>query len=201
MSAWKTIGRYTAALTMLALLGVASNGHAQAPAPSTRKRLPVRVFMSPEVATMRFLGDAQSQTSWSIGAHLRQGIEVGPIIAWVRIGGDAWLTYQPAPPLQRGLRGFTTAAALGYSEDIGVLRVAAFGEYAVMNLSGNPLYDTLGKRTMYHTVGGGGALAFTGMSPLFAEVRVAAHHWFGTERPTSSLQVIVSIGLETKLRR
>lgn len=174
---------------------------ASAQTPTVRSQTPVRVFISPEIATLRLLGTPKTQTSWNIGLHIRQGIEVRRLIAWLRIGGDAWLTYQPGPPLQRGMRGFTTAGALGYSQPMGALRLTAYGEYAVVNLSGNPLYDTLGSRTMYHTLGGGGAIAYTGVSPLFAEVRVTAHHWFGTAQHTSSMQVIFSIGLETQLRR
>lgn len=189
----------SALLVSLAVLAVPLRS--EAAAPTVKARPPLAVFFSAEAATMRLLGDAGTHSSWSFGGHLRQGLSYGPIVGWVRIGGDAWLTHQPGPPLQRGLRAFTTGVGFGVQHGFGVLRLTGFGEYAILNVSGNPLYDTLGRRTMFHSVGGGGAVAFTGMSPLFGEFRVAAHHWFGTERPTQSLQFVFSIGVEARIRR
>lgn len=166
-----------------------------------RERPALTVFFAPEVATSRFFGDAQSQTSWSFGGHLRQGLGYGPVIAWLRVGGDAWLTYQPGPPLQRGLRSFNTGVGLGFQHEVSVLRFTVFGEYDLINISGNPLPTILGPKTRYHAVGGGAAAAFTALSPLFVELRASALHWFGTASPTQSLQIFLSIGIEAKIRR
>lgn len=186
-------------LLSVLLLGLFSTSLAEAQRPKDRP--PLSVFFSAEAATIRLLGEAGQDSSWSFGGHLRQGVAYGPLVTWLRVGGDAWLTYQEGPPLQRGLRTFSTGLGLGAQHSLGMFRVMGFGEYAILNLGGNPLHDSLGRRTMLHTLGGGGAVAFSGLSPFFVETRVAAHHWLGTERPTSSLQFVLSIGLEAKIRR
>lgn len=173
----------------------------EAEAQRVKARPSVSVFFSPEVATTRLLGAPQAQSSWSFGGHLRQGIVFGPMVTWLRVGGDAWLTYQEGPPLQRGLRGFNTGVGLGLQHRFSVLRVAGFAEYNAVNLAGNPLHDSLGERTLFHTLGGGAALALTSLSPLFVELRGSAHHWFGTAHATQSVQVLLSIGVEARLRR
>lgn len=173
----------------------------EAEAQRVKPRPSVSVFFSPELATTRLLGAPRTESSWSFGGHLRQGIVFGPMVTWLRVGGDAWLTYQEGPPLQRGLRGFNIGVGLGLQHRFSVLRVTGFGEYSAVNLSGNPLHDSLGERTLFHTLGGGAAIALTALSPLFVELRGSAHHWFGTAHGTQSVQIVLSIGVEARLRR
>lgn len=170
-------------------------------AQETRSKPSLAIFMTPEVTTMRLLGASNELTSWSIGGHLRQGIVLGPWLTSLRIGGDAFLTYQEAPPTQRGLRTFMTNFSTGLRKELGPLRVGANAEYAILNLSGNPLDQAIGPLTRYHLVGGSAAISFAGLAPILAEVRVSGFHWLKTESPTQSLQITFSIGLEAPLRR
>jgi len=158
------------------------------------------VLFNAEFSTLRLLGPASKESSWSFGAHLRQGIAFGPLITWLRIGGQAWLTYQDAPPLQRGMRSFDTSVGLGARHAFGDLQLSAFGSYTMTNISGNPLTHTLGTRTRYHALGGGAAAGWLGFSPLYGELRAEVHHWFATEKPVQSVQILFSIGIQMSLR-
>lgn len=167
---------------------------------SPKEPTDLAILFNAEIGSLTFLGDASDDTSWSFGAHLRQGVAFGPLIAWLRIGGQAWLTHQDAPPLQRGMRSFDTGVGIGARHVFGDVQLSAFGNYTMSNLSGNPLTDTLGTRTRYHTLGGGAAAGWLGFSPLYAELRAEANHWFGTVEPVQSVQILFSIGIQMSLR-
>lgn len=190
--------------TTLALVAVfalcftlSANANAAEP---RREPTDLSILFQAELGTLRLLGAAGDDSSWSFGAHLRQGIAYGPLITWLRIGGQAWLTRQDAPPLQRGMRSFDTGVGLGARHVLGSLQLSAFASYTMTNLSGNPLTDTLGTRTRYHALGGGAAAGWLGFSPLYGELRAEVHHWFATEKPVQSVQILFSIGIQMSLR-
>lgn len=182
------------------VLATLVGGTTHADAQDTEK-VDIAVFVTPEISTMRLFGANQELTSWSIGGHLRQGLAVGPATFSLRIGGDAFLTYQEGPPFQRGLRTFSTNFAVGARANLGVFRVGGTGEYGIVNVAGNPLDQTLGDASRFHLVGGSAIVAFTGMAPILAEVRVTGWHWFNTTAPTNAIQITFSIGLEAIFRR
>lgn len=175
---------------------LATTAHAQEP----KERTDLSILVSADIGTLRLLGPAGDASSWSFGAHLRQGVAYGPLIGWLRIGGQAWLTKQDAPPLQRGMRSFDTGLGLGARHVISNVQIMAFASYTMLNISGNPLVDSLGTRTRYHTLGGGAAIGWLGFSPLYGEVRAEAQHWFGTAKPVQSVQILFSIGIQMSLR-
>lgn len=180
----------------MCVLAISMNAYAQEEDPPPD----LSIFFTADIGTLRLLGPAGDNSSWSFGAHLRQGIAFGPLITWLRIGGQAWLTTQDAPPLQRGMRSFDTGLGLGARHVLNNVQMSAFASYTMTNISGNPLVDTLGTRTRFHTLGGGLALAWLGLSPLYAEVRAEANHWFATERPVQSIQILFSVGIHMSLR-
>lgn len=172
----------------------------KAHAKESDERTDLSILVNAEFGTLRFLGPAGDASSWSFGAHLRQGVAYGPLIGWVRIGGQSWLTKQDAPPLQRGMRSFDTGLGLGARHVLGNVQLSAFASYTMINISGNPLVDTLGTRTRFHTLGGGAAVGWLGFSPLYGEIRAEAQHWFGTAKPVQSVQILFSIGIQMSLR-
>lgn len=187
---------YVASFALIPALLVAKEAHAQ-----EKPKADLAIFITPEISTIRLFGENQELTSWSIGGHLRQGLSLGPWTTSLRIGGDAFLTYQEAPPLQRGLRTFMTNFSTGAKFNFGVTRLTANAEYAMMNLSGNPLDQTIGAASRYHLVGGSVSAGFTGMSPIIAEIRVTGWHWLNTVEPTQSIQISISIGMEAIIKR
>lgn len=184
------------AFAAAALWLLPSHAHAESP----KERPDLSILFHAEVGTLRLLGPAGDDSSWSFGANLRQGVAFGPLITWLRIGGQAWLTTQDAPPLQRGMRSFDTGIGVGARHAFGHVQLSAFGSYTMSNLSGNPLTDSIGTRTRYHTLGGGAAAGWLGFAPLYGEVRAEVHHWFATEKPVQSVQILFSIGIQMSLR-
>lgn len=184
------------AFSFVALLLVALPAHAE----SSKEPPDLSILFHAEFGTLRLLGDAGEDSSWSFGAHLRQGVAFGPLITWLRIGGQAWLTTQDAPPLQRGMRSFDTGLGMGARHAFGHLQLSAFASYTMTNISGNPLTDSIGTRTRYHTLGGGAAAGWLGFAPLYGEVRAEVHHWLATEKPVQSVQILFSIGIQMSLR-
>lgn len=159
------------------------------------------VFVLPMLETGHLLGKAGELTSWSLGGGLRQGLRFERVSTWLRLQGDAYLTYQDGPPLSRGLRSFTLGLGAAYNLRFGAFRAGAFVEYASVSLGGNPLTETLGARRQHHAPGTGVSVAWLPSSPLVFEISVAWHAWVSAEEPTSRLGIWFSVGIENTIRR
>ncbi len=189
----------TAIISLCLFLTIGSRGYA---APGESDDLPIEslapelsVIFTADLGTMRFVGDAAQESSWSFSSRLRQGVGYGAFIAWLSLGSETWLTYQEAPPLQYGMRAFSVSLAVGAQIPFDKLRLGVAVASNMYNLAETPLYSTMGSHIRYHTLGGAAFVGWTGLSPLYVETRAEVHHWFSTVRPTQSVQILLSIGI------
>lgn len=196
-------GRWRAGVTGLLFAAVvfaslpARPAHAQQDVQEPR----FAVFVLPTLETGHLLGNAGELTSWSLGGGLRQGLRFERVSTWLRLQGDAYLTYQDAPPLSRGMRSFTLGLGAAYNLRFDAFRTGVFVEYASVSLGGNPLTETLGARRQHHAPGTGFTVAWLPSSPLVFEVSVAWHAWVTTAERTSRLGIWFSVGIENTIRR
>lgn len=172
------------------LLGVlASTAARPAPAQSTT------VYFQPGVSTTSYTGDVGRYASGSLGVVVTQGVQFGPLGAFVSLGTDFHLTNQPPPPYTRGLQTFTIATGLRLEFPLRPFAPILGVEYANLGVVSNTLNRFTGDRLSFNAVGGHVAGRWHFLDPLYVEAQVGARYYVDMRAPTAGIGGVVAIGL------
>ncbi len=138
-------------------------------APAVAEERRVEVFFAAGGQSRAFSSDVGQFSSPGFGANVSQGVWFGRIGFHLTLSADAFLTTQPAPPLNRGTQAFTAAAGPRFGGHIRDFRL--WGGVDLMNTTmiTNTLVRYTGDRRSFTAPALTAGVRWDGLAPLFVE--------------------------------
>jgi hypothetical protein len=139
----------------------------------------VDVFFATGVQSRSFTGDPGRYSSGGFGAAFSQGVWVGRVGFHLTLSTDAWLTTQPAPPVQRGTQSFMAALGPRLGTSVPGFRLWTGIDYVNLTMISNALVRYTGAQRSYSAPALSVGVRWDALAPLYLEVSPHAV-WFVT---------------------